>query len=136
MRACLRWRRRPGRVFYAGLVTAVSMVGCACNSSGPWLLDSMANPHDDPAALKALQDDIYRERVLRARGLTVEQRLADVFELSNHQFGMMLAGAMHRLGTRDEEAGWKEVRRWMSRLDQLHEHGLYITEPPSSQSAA
>lgn len=96
----------------------------------------MPNPHDDPAALKALQDEIYRDRVLRARGLTVEQRLADVFELSNHQFGMMLAGAMHRLGTKDEEAGWKEVRRWMSRLDRLHDHGFYETKTPEGESHA
>jgi hypothetical protein len=91
----------------------------------------MANIHDDPAALKALQDDIYRERILRARKMTMEQRLADVFELSNHQFGMMLAGAMHRLGTSDEAAGWQEVRRWMARLDSVHDHGLYVTEKPS-----
>ncbi len=28
----------------------------------------MANPHDNPAALKELQDSIYREKVLRAPG--------------------------------------------------------------------
>ena len=92
----------------------------------------MANIHDDPAALKALQDDIYREKVLRARGMTVEERLADVFELSNHVFGMMLSGAMHRLGTSDEEAGWQEVRRWMERLDRTHDHGLYVREKPAA----
>ena len=36
----------------------------------------MANIHDDPAALKQLQDDTYRERILRAHAMTVEQRLA------------------------------------------------------------
>ncbi len=91
----------------------------------------MANIHDDPAALKALQDDIYRERVLRARKMTVQERLADVFELSNHQFGMMLGGAMHRLGTSDETSGWAEVRRWMQRLDRVREHGLYVTQRPA-----
>ena len=90
----------------------------------------MANIHDDPVALKALQDEIYRERVLRARKMTVPERLADVFELSNHQFGMMLAGAMHRLGTSDEAAGWQEVERWMARLDRVRELGLYTTEKP------
>ena len=35
----------------------------------------MANIHDDPAALKALQGDIYRERVLRARKMTIQERL-------------------------------------------------------------
>jgi hypothetical protein len=87
------------------------------------------NQSDQAAAsLKAMQDDIYREKILRARKLTMEQRLADVFELSNHQFGMMHGGAMHQLGTADEEEGWKEVSRWMRRLDRVREHGLYAAE--------
>jgi hypothetical protein len=87
----------------------------------------------DPDALKALQDNIYRERILRARKMTVAERLADVFELSNHQFGMMLGGAMHRLGTRDEAAGWLEVKRWMQRLDRAREFGLYAPEKSRDQ---
>ncbi len=90
----------------------------------------MPNIHDDPAALKALQDAIYRDKILRARRMTVEQRLTEVFEQSNSQFGMMHAGAMHRLGTRDEAAGWREVRRWLERLDRVREHGLYVAEKP------
>jgi hypothetical protein len=90
----------------------------------------MSNICRDPAALKALQEDIYRERILRARKMTVAQRLADMFELSNYQFGMMLAGAMHRLGTRDETAGWREVKRWMQRLDRARDSSLYATARP------
>jgi hypothetical protein len=90
----------------------------------------MAANHDDAAALKALQDRIYREQVLRARAMSVPERLAEVFELSNRQFGMMLAGAMHRLGRRDEAAGWEEVRRWMEGLDRVRDQGLYVTEKP------
>lgn len=86
---------------------------------------------DDTTALKKLQEDIYRERILRARRMTPEQRLNDVFELSDQMFGMMLAGAMHRLGTTDEAAGWKEVRRWMHRLDRVRDHGLYVAEKPN-----
>jgi len=93
----------------------------------------MSNLHEDPATLKALQDELYREKVRRARRMTVEERLAEVFELSNHQFGMMLAGAMHRLGTRDEAAGWAEVRRWMQRLDRVRDHSLYVTEKPAGK---
>jgi hypothetical protein len=90
----------------------------------------MSAPDPDLAAaeLKAMQDDIYREKILRARKQTPEERLADVFELSNHQFAMMLGGAMHRIGTTDQDEGWKEVRRWMSRLDRTREHGIYVTE--------
>ena len=93
----------------------------------------MPNLHDDPAALKALQDDLYREKILRARRMTTQERVAEVFELSNHQFGMMLAGAMHRLGTRDEAAGWQEVSRWMQRLDRVREAGRYMTEKPADK---
>jgi hypothetical protein len=93
----------------------------------------MANLHDNPAALKALQDDIYRERILRARRMTTAERLAEIFELSNHQFGMMLGGALHRLGTRDEVAGWAEVRRWMERLDRVRDQGRYVTHKPSRE---
>lgn len=78
----------------------------------------MANAHPDPAELKALQDEIYRDKILRARSMTREERIAEVIEASDDQFQMMLAGAMHRLGTKDELAGWKEVRRWIERLDQ------------------
>lgn len=88
----------------------------------------MENPHDNPAALKELQDAIYREKVLRARQMTVTERLDEVFDLSNRQMGMMLAGAMHRLGTKDQEEGWDEVSRWLARLDRVRDHGLYVTE--------
>ena len=84
------------------------------------------------AELKAMQDSIYREKILRARRQTPEERLADVFELSNHQFGMMLGGAMYRIGTTDENKGWSEVSRWMSRLDRVREHGWYATEKNAS----
>lgn len=86
----------------------------------------------EAAALKAMQDDIYRERILRARSQTVEERLADVFEMSNFVFGMMQAGAMDRIGSTDEAAGWQEVRRWMDRLDRVREHGRYATVKPAA----
>lgn len=88
----------------------------------------MSESEEAAISLKAMQDSIYREKILRARKLTPEQRLADVFELSNHQFGMMHGGAMHRLGTTDENEGWKEVSRWMRRLDRVRELGLYVAE--------
>jgi len=70
---------------------------------------TLANPHVHPTALKDLQDSIYREKVLRARSMTPEERLGTVFELSEFQFGLMHAGAMHKLGTDDEARGWDEV---------------------------
>jgi hypothetical protein len=92
----------------------------------------MSNPHDHPTALKDLQDSIYREKVLRARAMTREERISSVIELSNCQFGMMLAGAMARIKTDNEDLGWEEVRRGLERLDQVREHGLYATTKPEA----
>ena len=88
----------------------------------------MANIHDDPAALKALQDDIYRDKVVRARQMTVEQRLAEALELTNSVFVRMHEGAMWQLGTTDAHEGWQEVRRRLARLTQVHEEGRFVAE--------
>jgi hypothetical protein len=92
----------------------------------------MANIHDDPAALKALQDDIYRERILRARRMTAEQRLADALELTNGVFARMHEGAMWQLGTTDAELGWQEVRRRLERLDRIHDEGRFVSTKPGT----
>ena len=65
----------------------------------------MANIHDDPAALKALQDDSYRERILRARRMTVEQRLAESLELTNGVFVRISGTGVARHGLH-----WESVR--------------------------
>jgi hypothetical protein len=90
----------------------------------------MANLHDTPGALKALQDDIYREKVLRARKLTPEQRLSDVFELTNSVFTRMHEGAMWQAGLSDPVAGWDIVRARLKRLQQVHDAGRFATEKP------
>lgn len=95
----------------------------------PGSVSAMPNPHDDPAALQELQDSIYREKVLRARAMTLDERLEAVFELSDFQLGMMHAGAMDRIGGDDAEAGWREVRRWLERLDRARDHGFYTSHP-------
>ena len=89
---------------------------------------AVANPHDHPTALKDLQDSIYREKVLRARAMTPEERLESVFELADFQIQIMHAGAMHKIGTSDPEWGWQEVRRWMDRLDHARDFRFYSTE--------
>lgn len=86
------------------------------------------NPHDHPTALKDLQDSIYREKVLRARAMTPEERLESVFEMSDFQMGMMHAGAMHKIGTSDPVLGWQEVKRWINRLDRARDFKFYSTE--------
>ena len=92
----------------------------------------MSNPHDHPTALKDLQDSIYREKVLRARAMTNEERTESIFGLSDFQLAMMHSGAMHRLGSTDPDAGWKEVRRGLDRLAHARDHRFYTSERPKS----
>lgn len=89
---------------------------------------AVANPHDHPTALKDLQDSIYREKVLRARAMTPEERFDSVFEMADFQMRMMHAGAMNKIGTNNPELGWQEVRRWMDRLDRARDFRFYTTK--------
>jgi hypothetical protein len=88
------------------------------------------NPHEDPAALKALQDAIYRDRVLRARSMSPTERLDEALEVTNSVFDRMLDGALHQLGTTDVEAGWAEVRRRLNRLSRVQDRDFYATSLP------
>jgi len=90
----------------------------------------MARADDDPAALKALQDAIYRDKVLQARSMTETQRIEAAFEITAFVFENMLAGAMSQNHLTDREEGWKEVRRRLDRLRQVHEAGRYTTRKP------
>ncbi len=88
----------------------------------------MRNPHETPGALRALQDDIYRKKVLRARNQTPEQRMADVFELSNSVMRRMHDGAMWQLGLQNPAEGWKAVGARLNRLHKVHDQGRFVSE--------
>jgi len=92
----------------------------------------MANPHDHPTALKDLQDSIYRDKVLRSRMLTPEQRIADVFEMAEVSIHMAHAGAMHQLATSDPDIAWELVAKWNARLRRAHDYQFYVTERPET----
>lgn len=85
------------------------------------------NPHDHPTALKDLKDSIYREKVLRARAMTPEERFNSGFEITGEAFHRMLEGAMWQLGINDVNEGWSEVGRRLQRLRAAQEHGRYTT---------
>lgn len=91
----------------------------------------MPNPHDHPTALKDLQDSIYREKVLRARAMTREERFIAGIELTNEVSTRILHGAMARLGTDDESVAWADVHRRASRLRKTHDYGYYSFEKPA-----
>lgn len=95
------------------------------------ILRSVANPHDHPTALKDLQDSIYREKVLRARAMTPEERFDAGFEITNEAFQRMLLGAMWQLKIDDIALGWREVERRLDRLRLVHDHGRYSATHPN-----
>lgn len=79
----------------------------------------------DKNALLALQEDIYRGKVLRARKMTPTERLDEALELMDQIFQWMHSGAMNQRSLTDPEAGWRELERRLERLRRLHEHDLY-----------
>jgi hypothetical protein len=81
---------------------------------------------EQAADLKKIQDSIYRERILRARSQTPEERLAEVFELSNSVLVRMHEGAMWQRGIADAAEGWNEVRRRLRRLSAAEDFGRYV----------
>ena len=88
-------------------------------------------PNPAAAELKAIQDSIYREKILRARRQTPEQRLADVFELTNAAFARMHEGAMWQAKTTDEQEGWNIVRQRLDRLRKTPDAGRFVNQRPT-----
>ncbi len=66
--------------------------------------------------LEAFQDEIYRDKILRARAMTPEEKLAEVFELSNSMLDRMLAGVMWQKKIEDLEEGKREAGKRIDRL--------------------
>ncbi len=89
---------------------------------------------DDPVALKALQDAIYRGKVERARAMTPEQRLSEAFECSNMSLQLMFAGAMNQFNFASSSDGWNEVARRIDLGRRLHEEGRFKPLPPLAAS--
>lgn len=72
-----------------------------------------------------LQDAIYRDKVMRTRAMTPDQRLDEALELSNDIYAWMLDGAKAEMGLTSDEEGWVEVERRLQRLRRMHERDLY-----------
>ncbi|MEM9081126.1 MAG: hypothetical protein AAGC74_10590 [Verrucomicrobiota bacterium] len=90
----------------------------------------MENLHNIPGALEELQDSIYRERVLRARQMTLSEKADAIFELSELQLNMLHAGEMHRHQLKSQAEGWEKVSAALERLDKAREHTLYVDNKP------
>jgi hypothetical protein len=83
------------------------------------------NDDTEPAALRELQEDIYRRKVLRARQLTVAQRLADVMECSQAGLQLMFSGVRMQHPDLPDRETWNEVGERIKRVRRLRDHGYY-----------
>jgi hypothetical protein len=79
----------------------------------------------NPAALRELQDELFRQKVLRARRMTPSERLDEAFQLSQAMLEEMHSGAMQQCGFTDPTDGWDEVARRLARQRSLQDHNLY-----------
>ena len=62
------------------------------------------------------------EKVLRARQLSPEQRLADVFELTNSVMERMLAGVMWQKKIEDPDVAKVELAKQIDRLRYVRDY--------------
>ena len=94
-----------------------------------------SDPDRAGAELKAMQDSIYRERILRARRQTPEDRLADVFELPDAEMMRMHDAAMLEIADpADDAQGWEVVKQRVELERKMRDAGRFARQLPSGQS--
>lgn len=91
----------------------------------------MTDPAPIDPALAALQDAIWRDKVLQARAMTPEERFEGGLEQTNFVMRLMLDGTMSQLGISDPARGWHELRLRMDRLRKAADHGFYSESSPA-----
>lgn len=89
------------------------------------ILAGIMDLNTDDNDWRALQEDIYREKVLRARRMNVGERLDEALRLTQSMFDTMHAEVMEQGGLADPELGWNEVRRRLDELRKREEGGVY-----------
>ena len=75
--------------------------------------------------IAALADAIYREKVLRARGLPSEKKMGVGPQLFAEACVRMRSGIRHQFPDANEEEVERILRERLDRLSKLHEHGRF-----------
>ncbi|MCB1232706.1 MAG: hypothetical protein KDN19_20850 [Verrucomicrobiae bacterium] len=75
--------------------------------------------------ISGLSSAIYRDKVLRARQLSVAERLETGIELFEGAVGMMRDGIRHQFPAAGPEEVEEILRRRLKRLRQVEERGLF-----------
>jgi hypothetical protein len=70
-------------------------------------------------------DAIYRDKVLRARAQTMDDRLRDGFECFALSCRLMADGVRQQFHLTDDAAVWQKVRERLDIVRRIEEHGIY-----------
>lgn len=84
------------------------------------------------APTQELIDSLYREKVLRARGMTVGERLAAGIELFEDSLNWMRTGIEHQFPGSSPEQVEQIVQKRLNIGRKLDEHGIYRPAPELS----
>lgn len=85
---------------------------------------------DEPNEFQPLMDEIFREKVLRARQQQPGEKFADGFALFEEALVWMRAGIRGQFPHFSDDAVEAELHRRIRRVRQVEEHGFYTTTPP------
>ena len=80
-------------------------------------------------SIPALTDAIFREKVLRARKMTVAERFETGIELFGKGLAQMRSGVRHQFPDASDDEVRTILRARLRRSRQLDEHGLFQKEP-------
>ena len=86
---------------------------------------------DAPNEFQPLMDEIYRDKVLRARQQSPESKLVLGLELFETALVRMRGGVRSQFPHFTEEQVEAEVYRRIARVRQVQEHGFYTSTPPA-----
>jgi len=75
--------------------------------------------------INELADAIYRDKVLRARTRTMDERMLDGMECFDFSCRIMADGVRHQLGLTDDKEVWDKVRERLDIVRRLNERGIY-----------
>jgi hypothetical protein len=68
---------------------------------------------------------IYRDKVLRARARTMDEKLIDGLDCFETSCLLMADGVRQQFHLNDEAAIWKKVRERLDIVRRMEEHGIY-----------
>jgi hypothetical protein len=76
-------------------------------------------------SIRELAEGIYRGKVLRARELSVAERIETGIELFENAVEIMKSGIRMQFPVSTDDDVETILRQRLNRLRQIHEHGLY-----------